>query len=64
MSEQTDLRETVRARYAAATAVTQGCVAEDCCGPQSVNVDENFGSTLYTPPSVNDLVARLRSLAV
>ncbi len=48
MSEQTDLRETVRARYAAAaTAVTQGGVAEDCCGPQPVEIDQNFGSTLY-----------------
>ncbi|OAR22789.1 arsenite S-adenosylmethyltransferase [Streptomyces sp. ERV7] len=41
-----DLRETVRQRYAAAaTQVTQGGTA--CCGPQPVEVDENFGSTLY-----------------
>ncbi|MFJ3307640.1 arsenite methyltransferase [Streptomyces sp. NPDC086549] len=47
MSEQsTDLRETVRERYAAAALkVTQGSVA--CCGPEPVEVDENFGSTLY-----------------
>ena len=39
MSEQTDLRETVRARYAAAaTAVVQG--GGGCCGPQAVEVDE------------------------
>jgi arsenite methyltransferase len=47
MSEQsTDLRETVRERYAEAAAkVTEGNAA--CCGPQPVEVDENFGSTLY-----------------
>ncbi|MEU2930407.1 arsenite methyltransferase [Streptomyces sp. NPDC007251] len=47
MSEQsTDLRETVRRRYAAAAVqVTEGGAA--CCGPQPVEVDENFGSTLY-----------------
>ncbi|MER6981179.1 arsenite S-adenosylmethyltransferase, partial [Streptomyces carpinensis] len=47
MSEQsTDLRETVRRRYAgAAVKVTEGGTA--CCGPQPVEVDENFGSTLY-----------------
>jgi arsenite methyltransferase len=39
-----DLRETVRARYAAAaTAVTAG--GGGCCGP--VEVDDNFGSHLY-----------------
>ncbi|MEU8431558.1 arsenite methyltransferase [Streptomyces sp. NPDC029216] len=48
MNDQpTDLRETVRRRYAAAaTAVTEGGTA--CCGPQPVEVDENFGSALYT----------------
>ncbi|MEU7060183.1 arsenite methyltransferase [Streptomyces sp. NPDC046197] len=47
MSEQsTDLRETVRERYAAAAVeVTEGGTA--CCGPQPVEVDENFGSTRY-----------------
>ncbi|MEU9882982.1 arsenite methyltransferase [Streptomyces phaeochromogenes] len=47
MSEQsTDLRETVRRRYAeAAVKVTEGGTA--CCGPQPVEIDENFGSTLY-----------------
>ncbi|MEU3741868.1 arsenite methyltransferase [Streptomyces sp. NPDC032198] len=47
MSEQnTDLRETVRRRYAAAAVqVTEGGTA--CCGPQAIEVDENFGSTLY-----------------
>jgi SAM-dependent methyltransferase len=47
MSEQsTELRETVRQRYAAAAVkVTEGGTA--CCGPQPVEVDENFGSTLY-----------------
>ncbi|MER6070502.1 arsenite methyltransferase [Streptomyces sp. NPDC001817] len=48
MSEQsTDLRETVRQRYAAAAVkVTEGGVA--CCGPQRVEADENFGSTRYS----------------
>ncbi|NEB01236.1 arsenite methyltransferase [Streptomyces sp. SID13726] len=48
MSEQsTALRETVRLRYAAAaTKVTEGGTA--CCGPEPVEVDENFGSTLYS----------------
>ncbi|MFD0316041.1 arsenite methyltransferase [Streptomyces flavalbus] len=42
----TDLREVVRQRYAAAaTKVTEGGAA--CCGPAPVEVDENFGSTLY-----------------
>ncbi|MGQ4332465.1 arsenite methyltransferase [Streptomyces hayashii] len=47
MSEQsTDLRETVRQRYAAAAVkITEGGAA--CCGPEPVEVDENFGSTLY-----------------
>ncbi|MPY53974.1 arsenite methyltransferase [Streptomyces acidicola] len=48
MSEQTttDLRETVRQRYAAAAVkVTDGNAA--CCGPEPVEVDDNFGSTLY-----------------
>ncbi len=41
-----DLRETVRKRYAAAAVqVTEGGSA--CCGPQDIEADENFGSTLY-----------------
>jgi SAM-dependent methyltransferase len=69
MSEHTatDLRETVRARYAAAaTAVVEGSVANDCCapqangdccGPQAVEVDASFGSTLYTAADRDDLPA-------
>ncbi|MFF4371732.1 arsenite methyltransferase [Streptomyces sp. NPDC001594] len=47
MSDQsTDLRETVRARYAAsALQVSEGGTA--CCGPTPVEIDENFGSALY-----------------
>ncbi|MFI1367371.1 arsenite methyltransferase [Streptomyces griseochromogenes] len=47
MSEQsTDLRETVRERYAAAAVkVTEAGTA--CCGPQHAEVDENFGSARY-----------------
>lgn len=56
MSEQTELRETVRARYAAAaTAVTQG--GGGCCGPQAVEVDENFGATLYPAAERDELPA-------
>jgi SAM-dependent methyltransferase len=48
MSEQsTDLRETVRQRYAAAAVqVAEGGTA--CCGPQSVEVAAHFGATLYS----------------
>jgi len=44
--QSTDLRETVRRRYAAAALkVTEGSTA--CCGPDPVEVDETFGSALY-----------------
>ncbi|MEV6242353.1 arsenite methyltransferase [Lentzea sp. NPDC051838] len=47
MSESsTDLREVVRQRYAAA-AVQVTDSGTTCCGPQPVETDENFGSTLY-----------------
>ena len=57
MSEQsTDLREIVRERYAAAAMkVTDGRTA--CCGPQPVEVDENFGSTLYAASDRDTLPA-------
>lgn len=56
MSEQTDLRETVRARYAAAaTAVAQG--GNGCCGPRAVEVDEAFGATLYPAAQRDELPA-------
>ncbi|WP_079043596.1 arsenite methyltransferase [Streptomyces kanamyceticus] len=47
MSDQsTDLRETVRERYAAAAVqVAEGGTA--CCGPQAIEIDGSFGSTLY-----------------
>lgn len=55
MSEQGDeLRETVRERYAAAAvAVAGGGTAEDCCGGSdccatgAIDIDENFGASLY-----------------
>ncbi|MXM64924.1 arsenite methyltransferase [Streptomyces sp. HUCO-GS316] len=44
--QSTDLRDTVRQHYAAAAVkVAEGGTA--CCGPQPVEVDENFGPTLY-----------------
>ncbi|MDG5801436.1 arsenite methyltransferase [Streptomyces ossamyceticus] len=57
MREQsTDLRETVRQRYAAAAVkVTEG--SSVCCGPEPVEVDENFGSTLYTADDRSTLPA-------
>src|SRR4051794_5224298 len=57
MSEQSiDLRETVRQRYAAAAVqVTEGGSA--CCGPEPVEVDENFGSTLYAADERDTLPA-------
>ncbi|MFD0434538.1 arsenite methyltransferase [Streptomyces chartreusis] len=57
MREQTtDLRETVRQRYAAAAVkLTEGGTA--CCGPQPVEVDENFGSTLYAADERDTLPA-------
>jgi arsenite methyltransferase len=46
--QQFELRETVRARYAqAATVVADGGVANDCCGSAAVEVDANFGASLY-----------------
>ncbi|MEH0578775.1 MULTISPECIES: arsenite methyltransferase [Streptomyces] len=57
MSDQsTDLRETVRQRYAAAAVqVSEGGTA--CCGPQPIEVDENFGSTLYAADERESLPA-------
>src|SRR5690349_9707916 len=57
MSDQsTDLRETVRQRYAAAAVqVSEGGTA--CCGPQPIEVDENFGSTLYAADERESLTA-------
>ncbi|GGT15828.1 arsenite methyltransferase [Streptomyces chromofuscus] len=57
MTEQpTNLRETVRERYAAAALkVTEGGTA--CCGPEPVDVDESFGSTLYAADERDTLPA-------
>ncbi|MET7451354.1 arsenite methyltransferase [Streptomyces sp. NPDC005574] len=57
MSEQSAaLRETVRRRYAAAAlTVAEGGTA--CCGPTPVEVDENFGSTLYAADERDTLPA-------
>lgn len=57
-----DLREQVRARYAAAaTTVTseQGnascCDDSGCCGPTVLEVDDRFGSALYTASDTGSL---------
>ncbi|MEV8453676.1 arsenite methyltransferase [Streptomyces sp. NPDC052095] len=53
MTDPTELRETVRRRYAAsALQVTEGAegaggVGAACCGAEPVEIDENFGSVLY-----------------
>ena len=44
----TDLRETVRARYAAAAnAVTSGSTDTGCCGPAPADINDSFGAALY-----------------
>jgi arsenite methyltransferase len=54
----TDLRETVRARYAAAaTAVTTGGTDTGCCGPAAVEVDNSFGAALYSTADRDQLPA-------
>ncbi|MBB4911221.1 arsenite methyltransferase [Actinophytocola algeriensis] len=53
-----DLRETVRARYAAAaTSVTVSGANSDCCGPRAVEVDDGFGATLYGTAERDELPA-------
>ncbi|MEW2529891.1 arsenite methyltransferase [Streptomyces sp. NPDC047071] len=52
----TDLRETVRRRYAAAAVqVTEGGTA--CCGPEAIEIDDNFGATLYAADERDTLPA-------
>ncbi|MFI0975684.1 arsenite methyltransferase [Streptomyces sp. NPDC021093] len=54
--QHTDLRETVRRRYAAAALqVAEGGTA--CCGPAAIEVDENFGGTLYAATERDELPA-------
>ncbi|WP_328540585.1 arsenite methyltransferase [Streptomyces sp. NBC_00344] len=57
MTEQsTDLRETVRQRYAAAAIqVTEGGNA--CCGPAAIETDDNFGPALYADGERDELPA-------
>ncbi|MFC8823806.1 arsenite methyltransferase [Streptomyces sp. NPDC057137] len=57
MSEQsTELRETVRRRYAAAAVqVAEGGTA--CCGPQAIEIDGNFGGGLYAADERAELPA-------
>jgi arsenite methyltransferase len=57
----TELREQVRARYAAAATSVDGkdgCCSSDCCGGQQVDdVDEAFGAALYSPEEQAELPA-------
>lgn len=48
MSEQSELRESVRASYAtAATTITRGSPTS-CCGDQRIDIDGHFGASRYT----------------
>ena len=50
MAELTEIRETVRERYAAAATQASGCCDDDCgCGPSLTDAagTEVFGATLY-----------------
>ncbi|GHF44691.1 SAM-dependent methyltransferase [Amycolatopsis bartoniae] len=49
-----DLRETVRARYAAAATAVTGT---GCCGPAAVDVDDSFGAALYSTADRDQLPA-------
>ncbi|MFG1795263.1 arsenite methyltransferase [Nocardia sp. NPDC049149] len=54
--QQSELRETVRARYAqAAITVADGGVANDCCGSGDVAIDANFGASLYRTADRDEL---------
>ncbi|WP_316773021.1 arsenite methyltransferase [Streptomyces sasae] len=54
--KSTDLRETVRRRYAAAAVkVAEGSTA--CCGPEPVETDAGFGSALYAADERDTLPA-------
>jgi SAM-dependent methyltransferase len=60
----TDLREAVRARYAAAaTAVTTRAAtgaadtAAGCCGPAALDIDDTFGAALYSTADRDQLPA-------
>ncbi|MEU5896490.1 MULTISPECIES: arsenite methyltransferase [unclassified Streptomyces] len=58
-----DLRETVRRRYAAAaTQVTEGGSA--CCGPEAVEIDDNFGAPLYAADERDALPAEAVAAAL
>ena len=53
-----DLRETVRARYAAAAiAVTDRSATTECCGPQAVEGEDNLGSAMYAASERDELPA-------
>ena len=54
--QHTDLRETVRARYAAA-ATTVTARGSGCCGPAAVEIDDTFGSALYPEADRDELPA-------
>lgn len=51
-----DLREEVRAKYAAAAStVAEGGTA--CCDPQGIEIGDNFGAKLYAPSDHTELPA-------
>jgi arsenite methyltransferase len=52
-----DLREAVRARYAAAAEAVTGGTAASCCSPaaEAIEVDENFGAGRYDTATAEEL---------
>jgi arsenite methyltransferase len=55
--QSTDLRETVRERYAAAALKVTIEGGSACCDPHATELDENFGSTLYSAGERDELPA-------
>jgi arsenite methyltransferase len=59
-TRDSELREQVRARYAAAATSVDGgdgCCSSDCCGASGVEVDETFGAALYSADEQAELPA-------
>ncbi len=59
MDMRADLREEVRARYAAAAQAVTGGGDASCCAPaaESIEVDERFGAGLYDTATAEELPA-------
>ena len=53
-TDSSDLREQVRARYAAAAVAVSGAAGSSCCGP-AAEADERFGADMYDQASTEGL---------